>query len=1731
MALKYYDITRYRYPLDTSGKHPTNRIEDEVHQITSDPNTRTWQLEAGAFYTDSVKIYHVESQVEGEDIQYLHPSQYGFKYLVETAVTLTGLSVASLLVIKDTSLIGTFRVTYQCVGREYEEIKDHLVGMMETVSMNNKPVFYENIVGRPEKLYVPRHLHHYKDIHGAGPFFHAITALTNSLQRRALVVDTKYAARIAKLELQQARAATISREEYDTLVNQVNTLSGSSTSIFDDVRNRIDGVESATREATEALRSAVTEKDEALQSSVNEHTTSIDGLKQRVNDLTSRTGLLESFKQTTPTYSVNYDARHTPVNEDQRYSITSNGWGGMVLNIKPSAEHRQFSVAIDSLNTKTRTLEENIGNTSRNLGNLTTKVSGHTESINGLVSWRDNTVSPFMNNYESTIRGINDRHNTLAETVSTTDSEHAGRLSTLEHDAESLTSKVDNHIQSTSSQNSALNERINAIERTSGESNTNLQGSIESAQRASQEALEGAKTELNEKIDGVEDKLGKRITTIDEKYQSEVLKLSTTVNALPESFRRQITETTSTLNQSISTVNGRVTEQAGTISQHTTDIEEIKTKNQSQDEEIQRIKQSLNANNNTAVEGIGGLTSRISGNEESIRQLQQADIAMDGRVDTLESKFSTVPTYTVSFAGEPAVEDQRYSITDDGWGGMVLNIKPSLADGLLAERQSQQEKLLQGLGKTTGDMLRSLNEEKEKIVGLTSKVNDITSWKDNDYTTKISNIESRLSTAESNSGTQGSSVNQLLETTRTLGERVGALETDKENYLPKTTFTTENNARKREAGDISNRVSTVENAVNTTIPEQINSKERALREEIESLSTRIVQSSGGVDGVNRRIDVVVGTATQTKEALESKIDQAKNEVLRQKTFGRNLLVDPCFHDKQNWHAYTDDGLSVIAEEHDREIATNFNEGGISNVRPVWYSYEHPFYVPANTRLAFRFVVNREASGSDSLFDSDMQVGLKFGSKHLLKNVTDLDSSYVDGRIHNPNDSKVKVTIYLPIDTTSTSRFAFRITTNEAISVEGIELLDLSDVHEINYELDEFNKALSNIQLSMPDSDSLIDRINNTSEAAGRAGTIANQAAQTAQSALTKANQNLEDLKLEKVEDYREIEYIPIHYDRHLSNDTQFYIGNNQLSLKDLPDGIHCFAIDKSEFEQHGKRKIDSLGSINTNVFIQDFSQSDEMKLQAFFVEKETHMSSRILMINCNNPTSIPMLTTSQDETKYIRRLALFRTLDNILTTKLGVNTQADKLVNILRGFIKAISLDTQCVLFLTFSTIDGMPINAVVHYGVNNYTHWIIHRTAINDRNTNRDKSKRLEHLQFAEDLTQTLQYNTMLSNFLYDSRIMDNHINELSNDNLVVENGEIEGWTILDKTKVKMSDRSITSLFNRTGENELIGLSNLNETYWIHTGNAIQPMVNNVGRRLELTLTANNPYVELDVKLVKITPNSNGPYVIQDSTAAFSRLRPYRSAAGSGALGAVSHGLYRLKYQLDIETIDVSGGTQWYLCVRPMTGTTQSTYKIGHFCFTELRGTFRHNPSKQSLSRAKMLEVLGDDIKSYVRRYIAEQSNPATNPTDTWDLSQFREQPGTEDWSNVREVNGKLVAEGVILHSHTGAVDNVVFAPSQTYTVRTTQRWTVPRDLAGRKALITVRASTLSQGGQTINSAVRQMFVVLPQGSVDITIGPLTSFGQFLSVSNNTEYEDAIYPRSLAFGTQSNPGSVTIVV
>jgi hypothetical protein len=165
-----------KYPLDLKGNAATNKAENELYVLAAG-NLRVLVPRNGAFYTETIRLVDATTNrelIKGVDYKptllYLTPSRQ------------TGLEVHQMLVVTDTTASSNLLFTCQYLGGEYSYCYDAIVQMIEALHLDDREVWFNNIIGLPDSWPPAPHLHDAGDIYGFEYLVAAIERLRVAVQ-------------------------------------------------------------------------------------------------------------------------------------------------------------------------------------------------------------------------------------------------------------------------------------------------------------------------------------------------------------------------------------------------------------------------------------------------------------------------------------------------------------------------------------------------------------------------------------------------------------------------------------------------------------------------------------------------------------------------------------------------------------------------------------------------------------------------------------------------------------------------------------------------------------------------------------------------------------------------------------------------------------------------------------------------------------------------------------------------------------------------------------------------------------------------------------------------------------------------------------------------------------------------------------------------------------------------------------------------------------------------------------------------------------------------------------------------------------------------------------------------------------------------------------------------------------------------------------------------------------
>lgn len=141
--------TPVKYPIDVTGVHPDNRIENEIHRVS--PIDRVITPKMIKFYAESLNVRTASRElVLGQD--------YKLEDLDPVLTEQTGKAVMQSIVLLDNTLIGEVMITYQCYGTGDTFTREY-IGDLIAKAQQDKAVYFKDLVGLPDAFPPSEHRH------------------------------------------------------------------------------------------------------------------------------------------------------------------------------------------------------------------------------------------------------------------------------------------------------------------------------------------------------------------------------------------------------------------------------------------------------------------------------------------------------------------------------------------------------------------------------------------------------------------------------------------------------------------------------------------------------------------------------------------------------------------------------------------------------------------------------------------------------------------------------------------------------------------------------------------------------------------------------------------------------------------------------------------------------------------------------------------------------------------------------------------------------------------------------------------------------------------------------------------------------------------------------------------------------------------------------------------------------------------------------------------------------------------------------------------------------------------------------------------------------------------------------------------------------------------------------------------------------------------------------------
>ncbi|MBE0438315.1 MAG: hypothetical protein IBX57_00915 [Gammaproteobacteria bacterium] len=151
----------FKFPLDLTGKSPDNLVMGEPHTLPTGQLNRAVVPNYGAFFSESLVVTDADT-----GIPLVPHEQFKAVQLYQEATLKSGLEVCSVVLVTDPNVSSNILIDYQAIGGEFSYSVIALRIMLDELNLDERPVQWGDVLGKP--LYFPPspHLHDAGDIYG-----------------------------------------------------------------------------------------------------------------------------------------------------------------------------------------------------------------------------------------------------------------------------------------------------------------------------------------------------------------------------------------------------------------------------------------------------------------------------------------------------------------------------------------------------------------------------------------------------------------------------------------------------------------------------------------------------------------------------------------------------------------------------------------------------------------------------------------------------------------------------------------------------------------------------------------------------------------------------------------------------------------------------------------------------------------------------------------------------------------------------------------------------------------------------------------------------------------------------------------------------------------------------------------------------------------------------------------------------------------------------------------------------------------------------------------------------------------------------------------------------------------------------------------------------------------------------------------------------------------------------
>lgn len=166
-------------PLDLTGTALTNKVSAELH-IVAATGQRAIATRRGPYFTHGMIVRNKTTAAElVPDVNYR-----AVHFMIEAGLR-TGQEICAVIIILPTTNATEIEIDYQAIGGEYGASVSAIEQMIESLDLDNRTVYWGDLIGAPEYFPPTAHLHDVGDVYG----FEYLVAVLEQIRRAILMGD------------------------------------------------------------------------------------------------------------------------------------------------------------------------------------------------------------------------------------------------------------------------------------------------------------------------------------------------------------------------------------------------------------------------------------------------------------------------------------------------------------------------------------------------------------------------------------------------------------------------------------------------------------------------------------------------------------------------------------------------------------------------------------------------------------------------------------------------------------------------------------------------------------------------------------------------------------------------------------------------------------------------------------------------------------------------------------------------------------------------------------------------------------------------------------------------------------------------------------------------------------------------------------------------------------------------------------------------------------------------------------------------------------------------------------------------------------------------------------------------------------------------------------------------------------------------------------------------------